>query len=167
MRILDAGCGRRNLVYFLRQGFDVQHRRAPSDRHSASHGARWRRSCRQPVPLRRAGSASDACFDLINACGLHFATDEAHFQQMLGELWRVLAPGGLLFTRLASSIGLVGARCLGGRRYRMPDGSERFLVDEAMLLACTAALPARLVDPLKTTLVQGQRCMTTWVLRKA
>jgi len=55
---------------------------------------------------------------------------------------------------------------LSGRRHRLPDGSERFLVDEPYLLALTAELGGALVDPLKTTVVQDQRCMTTWVLRK-
>ena len=51
-------------------------------------------------------------------------------------------------------------------RYLLPDGSERYLVDEAMLMRFTAALGGSLVDPLKTTVVQDQRCMTTWVVRK-
>jgi hypothetical protein len=46
------------------------------------------------------------------------------------------------------------------------DGSEWFLVDEEMLLELTAKMNAVLVDPLKTTIVQDYRCMTTWVLRK-
>ena len=54
----------------------------------------------------------------------------------------------------------------GGRRHVMPDGSERYLVDEALLLDWTRRLGGRLLDPLKTTIVQDQRCMTTWVLRK-
>jgi hypothetical protein len=48
----------------------------------------------------------------------------------------------------------------------MPDGQSWFLVDEQKLLALTAAMNATLVDPLKTTIVKDQRCMTTWVLRK-
>jgi len=86
---------------------------------------------------------------------------------MVDELWRVLAPGGLFFARLASTIGLeqlVGAT--GGRRVRLPDGTERFVVDEAMLVACTARLGGEWLDPLKTTNVQQQRCMTTWCLQK-
>jgi hypothetical protein len=46
------------------------------------------------------------------------------------------------------------------------DGSEWFLVDEAMLLGLTGELNAVQVDPLKTTIVQDFRCMTTWVIRK-
>jgi len=48
-----------------------------------------------------------------------------------------------------------------------PDGSEAYLVDEGRLLAATARLGAELVDPIKTTNVQGLRCMTTWVLRRS
>jgi len=50
--------------------------------------------------------------------------------------------------------------------FRMPDGQEWFLVDEALLMGLTRTLGGELVDLLKTTLVQGQRCMTTWVVRK-
>ena len=96
---------------------------------------------------------------------LHFARDARHFRAMLAELWRVLAPGGLLFCRLGSRIGM-DFPALGGGLYRIGDGSEWFLVDEAMLLALTDELDAVLVDPLKTTVVQDYRCMTTWLLRK-
>jgi hypothetical protein len=86
---------------------------------------------------------------------------------MLHESWRVLAPGGLFFCRLASTIGMEGrVQPAGGRRYRLPDGSERYLVDESLLLGLSRGLGGRLVDPLKTTVVQDARCMTTWVLRK-
>jgi SAM-dependent methyltransferase len=105
---------------------------------------------------------------------LHFARDDAHFDAMVGELWRVLRPGGMLFCRLGSVIGAVGemelrqAEAAGSQRfYRMGDGQVWYLVDEAMLTEWTRRLGGRLVDPLKTTVVQGVRCMTTWVLRKA
>ena len=49
----------------------------------------------------------------------------------------------------------------------MPDGDERFLVDEAFLMTATAELAGTLLDPLKTTVVQGTRSMTTWVVGKA
>jgi tellurite methyltransferase len=39
-------------------------------------------------------------------------------------------------------------------------------VDEPMLMETTARLGGDLVDPLKTTVVQDQRAMTTWVVRK-
>ena len=75
----------------------------------------------------------------------------------------------MFFCRLASTIGIesqVERARPSGRRYRLPDGTERYLVDEAMLMALTRRLGGRLLDPLKTTVVQGQRSMTTWVVRK-
>jgi hypothetical protein len=55
---------------------------------------------------------------------------------------------------------------VSGRRFRLPDGSERYLVDEALLMDLTSAFGAEWLDPLKTTVVQNQRSMTTWVVRK-
>jgi len=96
---------------------------------------------------------------------LHFARDERHFRAMLADLWRVLKPGGMLFCRLGSRIGMDFERVRGGL-FIIGDGSEWFLVDEEMLLSLTEEMNGVLVDPLKTTIVQDYRCMTTWVLRK-
>jgi tellurite methyltransferase len=86
---------------------------------------------------------------------------------MLRGSWRVLRPGGLFFCRLASSIGIENqVRQIAGRRFLLPDGSERYLVDAALLEKLTAESGGQLLDPLKTTVVQDQRSMTTWVLRK-
>jgi hypothetical protein len=98
---------------------------------------------------------------------LHFARDEAHFAAMMHGTWRVLKPGGLFFCRLASSIGMEDqVTRVAGRRFLLPDRSERYLVDEGLLLGLTNELGGQLLDPLKTTVVQNQRSMTTWVLRK-
>jgi SAM-dependent methyltransferase len=96
---------------------------------------------------------------------LHFARDERHFRAMLADLWRVLRPGGMLFCRLGSRIGMDFER-VRGDIFIIGDGSEWFLVDEEMLLSLTEQMNGVLVDPLKTTIVQDYRCMTTWVLRK-
>ena len=56
---------------------------------------------------------------------------------------------------------------LGGGRYHLPDGSDRFLVTEALLAGLAAELGGTPLEPLKTVNVENQRCMTTWVLRKA
>jgi len=111
----------------------------------------------------------DAYFDAVLCSAvLHFAVDEAEFEAILAEIWRVLRPGGLFFARLASTIGVERAvEPLEGRWHRLPDGSDRFLVDEAYLMRLTDALGGGLLDPLKTTVVQGTRAMTTWVVRKA
>jgi hypothetical protein len=88
---------------------------------------------------------------------------------MLVGSWRALAPGGMFFCRLASTIGFeTRLRPAGGssRRYHLPDGTVRYCVDEPFLMDLTSRLGGQLLDPLKTTVVQDQRAMTTWVLRK-
>src|SRR5688572_9758367 len=167
-RVLDAGCGDgRNLVYFLRRGFDC----FGIDRDRASI-ARIRQLAAALAPALppenfEAGDLQDLPFDagrfdaVICSAVLHFAEDEAQFARMLMELWRVLAPDGLLFARLASNIGLEREVGGAGRRVRLPDGTDRFVVDETMLLRWTEQLGGRLADPIKTSNVQRQRCMTT------
>ena len=175
MRILDAGCGGgRNLVYLLRQGYAVS--AADADPHAlAAVRTLAARLAPQPLPMENfrheqleAMSFPDAFADVvISSAVLHFARDDGHFKAMLHELWRVLKPGGLLFCRLASSIGIERlVVSLDGRRCLLPDQSERYLVDEALLLEFTEHLKGKLLDPIKTTVVQNQRSMTTWVLRK-
>jgi SAM-dependent methyltransferase len=162
-RILDAGCGGgRNLVYLLRQGYEVFG--ADADERAIAHLPRDRFRA-EPI---EAMSFPDAFADVVIASAvLHFAKSDEHFLAMLNGAWRVLKPGGLFFCRLASSIGIeTQIQPVGNGRYLLPDGSERYLVDEAMLMEVTERLGGRLLDPLKTTVVQNQRSMTTWVMRK-
>jgi len=174
MTVLDAGCGNgRNLVYLLQQGcrtygVDASVRAVAATRELAS-----RLSPSTPPDRFRTESLDAMSFEdnyfhaVICSAVLHFADGPDHFDRMVDELWRVLAPGGFLFTRLASSIGIEDrVVALGSGRYRLPDGSDRYLVEEAQLLEKTDSLGGRLADPLKTTNVQGQRCMTTWCLWK-
>lgn len=173
MRVLDAGCGGgRNLVYLLRHGFDVWATDASAEAVAhvqdlvAALAPGLPRSRVRLEPVERS-SFDDRAFDVvISSAVLHFARDDQQFDAMVGEMWRVLAPGGLLFCRLASSIGLDGALPLGSNRYLLPDGSERYLVTAERLLSLTAHLGGTLLDPLKTTVVHGQRSMTTWVVQK-
>lgn len=173
-RVLDAGCGEgRNLVYLLKRGFTCFGiDRVPA---SVAHVKRLVASLAPNLPAEnfQVGELNhlpwpDAAMDVVICSAvLHFAEDEAHFGEMVQELWRVVAPDGVLFARLASTIGLehlIGPTA--GRRVRLPDGSDRFVVDEAMLLAWTGRLGGELLDPIKTTNVQQQRCMTTWCVRK-
>ena len=172
MRVLDAGCGYgRNLVYLLREGCEVF--ALDEDAAGVEHVRQLSASLETGLPTEnfQVGSIermpfSDGIADVVLSNSvLHFARDDRHFRAMLAELWRVLKPGGMLFCRLGSRIGMDFKR-LHGNVYLIPDGSNWYLVDEAMLLGLTAEMKAVLVDPLKTTIVQDYRCMTTWVLRK-
>lgn len=173
LRIFDAGCGGgRNLVYFLREGYDVYGVDADPNAVAAvrSLAAKTGNSgdCFRCERLEEEISFPEASADVvISSAVLHFAADDVQFRAMLLGSWRVLKPGGMFFCRLASSIGIAGmVRPVQGRRHLLPDGSERYLVDERMLLDLTRELGGELLDPIKTTVVQGQRAMTTWVVRK-
>ena len=104
---------------------------------------------------------------VISSAVLHFARDERHWHAMVREMWRVLAPGGILFARLATTVGQPRLQPLGGGRYLQPDGDTRFLVDHEQLIEMTHTLRGSLLDPLKSTVVHDQRSMGTWVVRKA
>lgn len=174
MRILDAGCGSgRNLVYFLRAGYEVFG--VDADPQAVAGVRRLAASLAVQLPennfraeMIEALSFPEAFADVaVSSAVLHFARDDAQFHAMLHGTWRALKPGGLFFCRLASSIGMEAqVQRIAGRRHRLPDGSERFLVEEALLIQLTADLGGELADPLKTTVVQNQRSMTTWVVRK-
>jgi len=174
MRLLDAGCGGgRNLVYALRAGYDVFGCDADASAIAAVRRLAARFAPHLPPDNFRVESVEqmtfpDACADAVLASAvLHFAADDRQFLAMVTECWRVLRPGGLLFTRLASSIGSEAlVQQIAGRRFRLPDGSDRYLVDAVLLEKVAADLKGTLVDPLKTTVVQNQRSMTTWVIRK-
>ena len=174
MRVLDAGCGAgRNLVYFLREGYDV----FGVDIDSEAIG-QTRQLAARLAPRLAAGnfrvesvettSLPSGFADLvISNAVLHFARDDDQFEAMLRGMWRIVKPAGLLFCRLASLIGIEDqVTRLEGRRFLLPDGSERYLVDAELLSQFTSQLGGELADPIKTTVVQNQRSMTTWVLRK-
>ena len=148
MRLLDAGCGSgRNLNYFLQGGFDV----CGVDQ-SAESVAQIRALAASLAPNLSPNnfrvepveqlSFPGADFDVvISSAVLHFALDEEHWHGMVREMWRVLKPGGIFFARLASTIGIEHqVEHLTGRRYHLPDGSVRFLVDESMLMTMTENL---------------------------
>lgn len=174
MRVLDAGCGGgRNSEYLMRCGGDIYG--VDSDRKQID---RIRRVAESVAPALPPAHFSVAHLDdlpfpdghfgaVICSAVLHFSKDAAGFEKAVSEMWRVLRPGGVFFARLASSIGVEGRVVhLRDRWYRLPDGSDRFLVDEDYLLRLNVHLGAEQLDPLKTTIVQNMRSMTTWVLRK-
>jgi len=172
--ILDAGCGGgRNLIYFLRSGYEVF---AVDQNPQAIEQVRLLAKALNPIlssenfqvsTVEKMPFQNERFDTVISNAVLHFASDQRHFYQMIEEMWRVLGKGGLFFARLASTIGFEDKiELIEKRRYSLPDGSERFLVDEQFLITATNQLGGIWVEPLKTTNVQNLRCMTTWVLQK-
>ena len=174
MRVFDAGCGAgRNLVYLLQSGYEV----CGIDRDPASIQAVRRLAAKLaphlPPDNFRVEAIEHTTFPegfadvVISSAVLHFARDDTDFMEMLRGTWKVLKPGGVFICRLASSIGMEQqVQPVAGRRHLLPDGSERYLVDAKLLEGLTEELRGQLLDPLKTTVVHNQRCMTTWVVRK-
>jgi SAM-dependent methyltransferase len=172
--VLDAGCGGgRNLVYFLQNGFEVY----GIDQSAAAIEAVKQLSATLAPGNSLTNFATSGVedmpfennvFDLVICSAvLHFAHNQHHFDSMVQSLWRVLKPGGYLFARLASDIGIETLiQSTGNGRYLLPDGSERFLVNQQTLLGYTHQLGGTLYEPIKTTNVQNLRCMTTWCVRK-
>ncbi len=172
MCVLDAGCGYgRNLVHLLREGCRVL--AMDADAEGVEHVRRLSDSLMTGLPAEnfKVGSIEEMPFPdeiadvVICNSVLHFARDDEQFQAMVAGLWRALKPGGMLFCRLGSRIGM-DFEPVRGNIFVVGDGSEWYLVDEEMLLGLTDEMNAVLVDPLKTTIVQDYRCMTTWVTRK-
>jgi SAM-dependent methyltransferase len=172
MRVLDAGCGYgRNLVYLLREGCEVYALDANPEGLEHVRALAAELNPKLPAENFRVGNIeampfADGFADVVMCSSvLHFARDQDHFLSMIEDLWRVLRPGGLLFTRMGSRIGMEFEQ-VRPDIYRIGDAQEWFLVDEELLLGLTNELNGVMVDPLKTTIVQDYRCMTTWVLRK-
>ena len=175
-RVVDVGCGfGRNLVYLLRAGYDVYGIDPDPDaiadvRNLAARLAPGLSAGRfLAEPVERCSLPDGVATVVLSSAVLHFARDDQQFEAMLTETWRLLAPGGMFFCRLASTIGheaRLRALEQGSRRFVLPDGTKRYLVDELLLTEYTRRLGGQLLDPLKTTVVQDQRSMTTWVVRK-
>jgi tellurite methyltransferase len=174
MRVLDAGCGAgRNLVYFLREGYDVCGVDISPDAVASVRSLARTLAPQLPVdnfrlePVERMSFEGESFDAVLSSAVLHFARDEAHWRAMLREMWRVLKPGGVFFARLASSDGAEGSiEPLGGRRFRLSGGAEWLLADEGTLREATESLQGELLEPLKTVVVHGARSMSVWCLRK-
>lgn len=172
-KILDAGCGTgRNLHYFLQNGFEVFG--IDPNIHAVQSVQELSKTLAPQNPIKNflVSAAEDMPFNddefdlVISSAVLHFARDEQHFDSMLRSIFRVLKPGGYFFARLASDIGIEELiKSLGTSRYLLPDGSERFLVNQQTLLNYTTEF-GMLFEPIKTTNVQNLRCMTTWCVQK-
>lgn len=172
--ILDAGCGTgRNLVYLLKNGanvFGVDQNPEAIAKLRALAGSFSQIDSQENFKVASVEQLpfKNEHFDLvISSAVLHFAENLSHFEAMLNSMWRVLKPGGYFFCRLASEIGIESlVSFIGNGRYILPDGSERFLVNQEMLLRLTKKIGGALHEPIKTTNVQNMRCMTTWCVRK-
>jgi len=157
-RILDVGCGSgRNLPFLAHAGMTIT--AVDADPGAVASCSRLlsqspgRHTCTvATLPHLGLEQRFDA---VVCVAVLHFAPDQAAFQAWADACWERLLPGGIFLARLATRIALPEAT--GGFAYRPT------LED---LESCEQRWGASRVDPLKTTLVEDLRAMSTWILRK-
>lgn len=168
-KILDAGCGGgRNLHWFLNNGFDVFGVDLNEDnidylkQSSNLPDAHFTAAAVEKMPF------DDNFFDhIISSAVLHFANGTQHFIQMMSEMVRVLKPGGSLFIRMTSDIGIENkVRMITEGVYNLPDGSTRFLLTKHLLQTVLQNMPLSFLEPFKTVNVNDIRCMSTLMLCK-
>jgi SAM-dependent methyltransferase len=174
MKILDAGCGEgRNAVYFINTGYQVfgidtnetaiQYIRFLSKSLKPDYDAhRFQVGKLEVIPFHT--SAFDA---VICSAVLHFAADETNFWQMMDEMLRVLKPGGIFWFRMTTAFGGMKeeSRELGGGKFLLPDGSERFLMTQEHVDKLLEK-GLRFLDAPKSVLVHGLRTMGVFVFEK-
>jgi tellurite methyltransferase len=170
-KILDAGCGAgRNLHWFLKEGIKIygidQNTLAIIDELKIGYPL---------LPIDRFQSCpveylpfKNNFFDhVISSAVLHFANGLSQFQAMLAEMIRVLKPGGSLFIRMTSDIGIEDkVKLINDGVYLIPDGSTRFLLTRSLLANVLQQYPLSFIEPFKTVNVDDTRCMSTLVLQK-
>lgn len=168
--ILDAGCGSgRNLHHFLQNNIRIYGVDADPgaihtlrSRHPSLPPERFQQSSVEKLPF-----ANDFFDHIISSAVLHFARSTPHFQEMLAEMVRVLRPGGSLFIRMTSDIGIEDTvRTVADGVYAIPDGSRRFLLTRSLLAETLEKHGLAFLEPLKTSNVNDVRCMSTLVLGK-
>ncbi len=168
--ILDAGAGGgRNLHWFMQQGFQVfgtdqspEAVEALKQNYPGLPAGRFLVAQVESMPFPAA-----SFHHIISCAVLHFAENHAHFEQMFGEMIRVLKPGGSLFVRVATDVGLEEIIVpLGHGRFHLPDGTDRYLLTRPMLETQMLRHQLHWLEPFKTVLVDDVRSMAVLVLGK-
>lgn len=174
MKLLDAGCGEgRNTSYFIQKGYQIFgiDRNELAIQYCRFHAKslapgfdthRFQVGRLEEIPFH------DQAYDgVLCSAVLHFAVNVDNFWEMIGELYRVLKPGGIFWFRMCTGFGgiLDQSTPLGGGRYRLPDGSERFVLTQAHVDNFQRMGFSFLESP-KTVLVLNQREMGVFLMRK-
>lgn len=156
--VLDIGCGAgRNLAFLAHAGATI----TAVDADPAAVAACSQRLGQGPGSHQCiVGTLPDLGleqrFDAVVCIAvLHFAPDQAAFHRWADVCWQRLLPGGIFLARLATRIALPEAAAHFAYRPTLDD-----------IVACEQRWQASRIDPLKTTLVEERRVMSTWTLRK-
>ena len=169
-KILDAGCGNgRNMQWFLQNNFNI------SGIDICKEAIDILKNIYPALPADRFLVSAieetifkDNYFDhIICSAVLHFANNTAQFKKMIAELIRILKPGGTIFIRMTSDIGIENkVQLIADGVYFIPDGSKRFLLTKTLLADCLLQHNLKFIEPFKTVNVADIRCMSTLLLQK-
>lgn len=175
MKILDAGCGEgRNTHYFVQKGYQVfgtdinataiQMTRLYAKKLDPDYDLlRFQVAKIEDLPFH------DGAFDVVlSSAVMHFALNNAHFFSMLSEQMRVLKKGGIFWLRMCTDAGgcFPLEESLGQGRWRLPDGTERFVINESLTQNMVSQYKFEMLEPPKSVLVHGQRAMGSFVFSK-
>jgi SAM-dependent methyltransferase len=168
--LLDAGCGTgRNLHWFLQNNFEIY----AIDTDPAVIQYLTQENKNLPPGRFRINAVEHISFDtnffdgIISSAVLHFAKNKLHFFEMMDEMYRVLKPGGTLFIRMASDIGIEDrVQPLKDQVFLLPDGSSRFLLTRSLLEQLWSRYSFAYLEDFKTVNVNDIRCMSTLMLQK-
>jgi len=157
--VIDIGCGGgRNLPFLAQAGASIT---AVDADHAALAGCAQRLAQAPGTHRCHVGALPDLgiteCFDAVLCIAvLHFAPDQHRFHQWADACWERLKPGGVFLARLSTRIAL-------------PEASSHFTYRPTLadIQSCEKRWHATRIDPLKTTLVEELRVMSTWTLRRS
>lgn len=166
-RILDAGCGKgRNLRPFIEENYSFVGIDPEMDRIQYL-SEKYPQHSRQFIESSIEDFEDDEGFNVIlcNAV-LHFAENDSHFKQLFSKLIRLLKPEGILFIRMTSNIGLDPTLFPDTGVYQLPDNTSRYLITMDRITELLKEYNLELLDPVKSTVVEHLRSMTTAVFQK-
>lgn len=166
-KILDAGCGSgRNVHYFAKNGFDVYGIDSDVNKINTLQKQYSKHQFKIAKLEKILFDKNDFDYIICNAV-LHFANNKEHFFKMFHEIFRVLKPNGTLFIRMTSNFGIENkVKEIANGVYKIPDGSNRFLLTGNLLGKLKSTYNFNFIEPLKTVNVNNLRCMSTLVLKK-
>ncbi len=168
--ILDAGCGKgRNLKWFSQNDFNFYGIDAIDKNINTAKEIYPKQQENFYVNQLDNLDFDDNKFNhIICIAVLHFAKNKTHFIKMLSELVRVLKPNGTIFIRMTTIDGIKDkVKLINNGVYHLPDGTNRFLLNQELLNRIQSEFNIQLIEPYKYVNVSNLRCMTTLLFQKS
>jgi SAM-dependent methyltransferase len=175
MSIMDAGCGEgRNTHYFIREGYRIvgvdsnasaikMARISARALDSNFDTQRFQVAFLENIPFH------SGAFDVVlSSAVMHFAKNKIHFLTLLKEHMRILKPGGIFWLRMCTDAG--GTFELKDKlsqvMQELPDGTERFVLTEALIGEIMKMYQLTFLEPPKSVVVHNYRAMGAFVFQK-